>query len=174
MRNTILLLLFFTTLIIFFSCSKNRDSPSGSNATLSYKVHDSMITIPNQGANIYMNKTGIFGTYEYAFSGSAKNVQSHLEGFTFIAFTDSLKENTYVFDSIYFANQNRQFSSIGIIHNGITFVPPIHTNNGNFTLIINSYSNGIISGTFSGTLLSTNAAILNVSEGQFKNVKVYY
>lgn len=174
MKNTTFLLLFVTTSIIFLACNKNGDSPSGSNATLSYKVHDSTITIPNQGANIYMNKTGISGTYEYAFSGASKNAQSQLEGFTFIAFTDSLKEGTYVFDSTYFTNQNREFSEIGIAHDGITYIPPIDVNNGNFTLVISNYSNGTITGTFSGTLLSVDHEVLNVSEGQFKNVKVYY
>lgn len=168
------LILSIATLIFLFSCSKDAPSPSSNNASLTYKVHDSTVTIPNKGMNIYMNKTGISGTYEYAFSGSDKNTRSQLEGFTFIAFTDSLKEDTYVFDSAYFEIPNHEFSAIGIIHDGITYVPPIDVNNGNFTLIISSYSNGIINGTFSGTLLSVTHEVLNVSQGQFQNVKVYY
>lgn len=172
---TLAFLVVFSTIIIFGACSKNSGNPTTNDkATLSYKVHDSIIIISDKGINIYMNKTGISGTYEYAFSGSDKNTQSQLEGFTFIAFTDSLKEGTYVFDSIYFSNSNKEFSAIGIVHDGITYIPPIDVNNGNFTLIISDYSNGLINGTFSGTLLSVNHEVLNVSEGQFKNVKVYY
>ena len=162
------------TLVFLFSCSKDNNNPSQKSASFTYKVHDSTITIPDKGINIYMNKTGISGTYEYAFSATNKNAVSQLEGFTFIAFTDSLKAGTYVFDSAYFEKPNHEFSVIGIVHNGITYVPPIDVNNGNFTLIISGYSNGNINGAFSGTLLSVRHEVLNVSEGQFKNVKVYY
>jgi hypothetical protein len=46
-------------------------------------------------------------------------------------------------------------------------------NNGSASINISSFSNGIVNGTFTATVLDTNANVKTITQGQFNNIRVY-
>ncbi len=175
--------------LLFYSCSKSSSNPgNNSDATLTYKVNDSIINIPDQGNNLYMNKVAFNGVTVYSFTGVTKNNNSQLEGFSFQVTADTLPPQSFTFDSVWYDNINMPgsngFIGIGIAHDGFTYIPVGQKNKGSFILTITSNANGLINGNFSGTLMHLDSLNINTgisyysyntfTEGKFQNVKVLY
>jgi hypothetical protein len=168
---------------ILTSCSKNENNTVETidDGAFQYKVNGNLITI--NGANVSSSEYSVFfkqlqGTIipqtRYMFNGQKGNNNVWVFGIK----TDSLKIQSYSFDSTYLS-----ISSIPttMTYNGLQ--SGLLYNGDNLKINITSYSNGLISGTFTGKFTPFPASGLPnystrgntiISEGEFKNIKCNY
>ncbi|MEO8821727.1 MAG: hypothetical protein ABI374_12840 [Ginsengibacter sp.] len=168
------LLLIFFSATIFLSCSSNSNDSSSAVAsgTFKYKVNGNLVTIDN--ANIAN------GEYAFFFKELQGNMIPHTRYkfngrkggnvWFFGIQSDSLSNQTYIYDSTY-------FSTSGIICT-MTFngkQSALLYSGDNLTIKITSYANSLISGNFSAkfTPLSnnySNKGTTIIKDGEFKNI----
>jgi hypothetical protein len=178
MNKTILLASFLTCALL--SCSKDQNTPSGTNASgsVTYKVNGAQVTMNNVDV-----LTGQYAIFQKQLAGSVipktryvLNAQNGANNVVVLAVvTDSMKKITYHYDSTALGlggsnviNYNGQISS------------PL-TKNDYFDITVTDYSNGRVSGTFTAKLtpISSTGTIgtpssVSVTEGKLNNVQVVY
>lgn len=180
MKKIIPILLLIT---IVTSCSKNETNRPATidDGTFQYKVNGNLVTINSANASngeyaVFFKQlqgSGIPHT-RYMFNGQKGSNNVWVFGIK----TDSLNIQNYSFDSTYLSassvittmTYNGQQS--GLFYNG-----------DNLTVNITSYSNSLVSGTFTGKFTpliglgipnySTKGTTL-ITEGEFKNIKCTY
>jgi hypothetical protein len=173
-------LLYFITCITLFSCSKDSNTPSGTNASgsIQYKVNGNLIVIDNvdilsgQYAIFYKllkGSTLVETVYELNAQKGANNVLA------FALVSDSLKQISYHYDSIdVFTNPTAFNFALG--YNGQ--LGAIFYNGDMLDVNISSYKNSRITGTFSAKLspgsdYNQRGTVL-ITEGVINNVQVVY
>jgi hypothetical protein len=172
--------------ILFSSClkqsiadamlaSKNSGEQAGTTATLSYEINGSAV-------NISVNDADNQNPYSYTLGCSKSAGHYNLDGLsnsgetTFSFYTDSLTVANYKYTGIY-------GDMFFISYNGTNEY--VHAASDNMSFNITSYSNGHISGNFSGQLTpmitagnpnntyGTPGSVL-ITNGSFQNVPVFY
>lgn len=173
----------FLIMIAFVACEKDSNDPpdnNGSDATISYKVNDTLVEISgfdiNTAQGVYANKVlagNIIPTTSYHLW--AQLGSNNLLTLSFI--TDSLKTQNYHYDSSsVLTNAVVAFESVLFNAN----LSSVSRANDFVDINITSYTNGLISGNFTGRMtlspnvLSGPAGTTNITEGKFKNVKMIY
>ena len=149
--------------LLFIACKKTNTS-----AGIQYKVNgvpvqitggrDTAITDPVTGYNYGCYGTKPGGSNFYTIDGEDANnriqmvIATSQSGLLTTTYTDGVVEivTTYQ-DTTYGSGMN----------------------NGSASITISSFSNGIVSGTFTATVLDTNANVKTITQGQFNNIRVY-
>ncbi|MCC7401389.1 MAG: hypothetical protein IT214_07880 [Chitinophagaceae bacterium] len=186
MKQILLFVLLLTVSIDFLSCSTDPNAindPSTANGTFQYKVNGTPVTIRNVDVT----------SLEYVFfakqlQGTAiphtrymLNAQKGANIVWLLGIeTDSLLLKNYRYDSVSLGSPWLYGSEI---YNGIQ--SGVFFNGDYFSINITSYSNGLISGNFTGKLTPFGSlgsggpdyslrGTTIITEGQFKNIKCIY
>ena|ERR1035437_1003670 len=170
-------LLYFITCITLFSCSKDPNTPSGTNASgsIQYKINGNLVVMDNVDL-----LTGQYVIFSKQLKGSVLtqtqytlNAQKGANNFMIMTIiTDSLKTINYHYDSL------SSYLSFIIDYNGQASA--LLFKNDYFDVNITSYQNARISGTFTAkyTPYSTTGfgqyGSTLITEGKLNNVQVVY
>jgi hypothetical protein len=173
------------TLLVFASCSKDAANPSATGTgSIEYKVNGVLIKMDN--ANI-QNGEGV--AFAKQLKGSLISQTRYLlnaqkgvnNAMTITLVTDSLLQTSYHYDSTIVYN-NVLTHTFGIVNS--SNLSTLFYNGDVFDVIITAYSNGRISGTFSGRLTPfasiggipnyDNRSSTLITEGKLINVPVTY
>ena len=165
-------LLYFITCITLFSCSKDPNTPSGTNASgsIQYKINGNLVVMDN--VDLLTGQYVIFSKYllpTFYVLGAQKGANNRMSA---IIVTDSLKTINYHYDSL------SSYLSFIIDYNGQASA--LLFKNDYFDVNITSYQNARISGTFTAkyTPYSTTGfgqyGSTLITEGKLNNVQVVY
>lgn len=182
--NKILSLLIVAVCCI--SCKKESNQAQ-IDGLISYKLNGTLIKIDN--SNLFspglLNVAAVKYSLPFAFSFySIEGHESNTESFQMIISTDSLKQQGYHFDSL---DINSSDVTLHINHNhllnspsGYEITASPYFNGDSLNVAISSYSNGKISGTFSGKLTPQTGSdfdyekrgTIRITDGVFSNVSI--
>jgi hypothetical protein len=174
MIKTIVFLLL--VILIFISCIKDSTNQTTNSGSIQYKVNGNDVSF-----DIFGYSTDQYAIIWKQFPPTTISTRYTLtaktgaNGLVFTIPTDSLKQTVYHYDSTALFVGAAQF----VRYNGVgSFVS---TKNDYFDIIVTAYSNGRVSGTFSGKLTPSDSlgtigppSSVTVTEGKFNNVEVIF
>jgi len=164
---------FLPFLVLILSCSQETPLPNTENGTIKYKINGVQVTYTDSvsGYDAKATKlTTMWPETRYLFEGR----RGPSELFQVMIITDSLKPIQYRYDST-------SYAPVNIDHNSGALLSSLYFNGDYFNVTITSYSNGKLSGFFTGRLSPysilhdyNQRGSVAITEGLFTNLKVTY
>ncbi len=173
-----IIFLLFVSVAVLISCNKgSNNSPTVADGTLQYKINDTLVTMQNVNVG-----AGQYVIFSKQLQGSFfQNASYRLEAQTgvnnAIAFaigTDSLKAQNYVVDT-----STLRLTGLPTTLVFMANISTLYYSSDYLKINITSYTNGFISGSFSGKLsplplsFDTRGTTI-ITDGVFRNIKCVY
>jgi len=167
MKNLFIILTFS---IILYSCSKhdNTDNSSTATASLKFKLDGEQQEFIGNAPTLY----GL-GSGRGAVCGRVNASEGRIymiQGYR----VDSMISISILTDSLHTGTYNAYFGGSGLAYFTLGYYA-LKNSSQVFNIAITRHSSGTIDGTFSGKFYQevTNPDSISISEGEFKNVRVY-